>query len=84
MKATTISLRLAAEILGVPLGQIFQLRAMDCKHYDRTFPKMTGDTFDLEQILAWRTAKSASINPPVTDTPLSLTSPVIKPPESLK
>lgn len=68
MKATTISLRLAAEILGVTLGQIFQLRAMDCKHYDPTFPPMTGDTYDLDEIMIWRAAKRASNNPP-TVTP---------------
>ena len=65
---TTISLRLAGQILGITLGQIFQLRAMDCKHYDPTFPPMTGDTYDLDEIMAWRAARRGSHNPP-TVTP---------------
>jgi hypothetical protein len=65
---TTISMRLAAQILGVTLGQISQLRARDCKQYDPAFPPMSGGTFDLDEIIAWRAAKRASNKPP-TVTP---------------
>jgi hypothetical protein len=65
---TTISMRLASEILGVTLGQISQLRAKDCKHYDPAFPPMTSGDFNLDEIIAWRAAKRASNNPP-TVTP---------------
>jgi hypothetical protein len=65
---TTISLRLAGQILGITLGQISQLRARDCKQYDPAFPPMSGGTFDLDEIMAWRAARRGSHNPP-TVTP---------------
>lgn len=52
-----------------------KLRAKGASLWDPSFPKASnGCTFDPDEIMAWRAAKSTSINPqPVTANPPTVT-----------
>lgn len=64
-----------ARVIGVNFGTLAKMQSKGAG-----FPPVTDGSFNLDEIVAWKIAKTA----PVTDTPLSLTLPVIGPAESLK